>query len=211
MPSPSLSEETSIGLGDHRSRDSESKTRRIQTYLEEGAALRLSTVSLSEKIIDAAETIAQSFKSGGKLMTFGNGGSAADAQHIAAEFTGRFRHHREALPAIALTSNSSEVTAIANDYTFEEVFSRQVRGLARPGDVVFGISTSGTSKNVLNGLAAARDVGARTVGLTGLRGDIHTYCDVLLAVPSDKTSLLQEIHISIGHLICLLVEEDLFG
>jgi D-sedoheptulose 7-phosphate isomerase len=211
MPSPTLSQDTNLGLGDHRSHGSESKTRRIRTYLEEGAALRLSSVSLSERIIDAAETITLSFKNGGKLMTFGNGGSAADAQHIAAEFTGRFRHHREALPAIALTSNSSEVTAIANDYKFEEVFSRQVRGLGKPGDVVMGISTSGNSKNVLNGLAAARDVGARTVGLTGLKGDIQSYCDVLLAVPSDNTSFLQEIHIAIGHLICLLVEEDLFG
>jgi len=211
MPIPTIGQDKSTSLGAHQSQGSESKTRRIQTYLEEGAALRLSSVSLSDKIIDAAETIARSFKNGGKLMTFGNGGSAADAQHIAAEFTGHFRHHREALPAIALTSNSSEVTAIANDYKFEEVFSRQIRGLAKSGDVAMGISTSGNSKNVLNGLAVARDVGARTVGLTGLRGDIQSYCDVLLAVPSDNTSFLQEIHIAIGHLICLLVEEDLFG
>ncbi len=114
------------------------------------------------------------------------------------------------MPAIALTSNSSEVTAIANDYKFEEVFSRQIRGLAKPADVAMGISTSGNSKNVLNGLAAARDMGARTVGLSGLKGHIQSYCDVLLAVPSDNTSFLQEIHIAIGHLICLLVEEDLF-
>ena len=211
MPSPTLSQDTTLGLADHQSQGTSSKTRRIQTYLEECAALRLASVSLSEKIIDATEKIALSFKNGGKLMTFGNGGSAADAQHIAAEFTGRFKHHREALPAIAFTSNSSELTAIANDYGFEEVFSRQIRGLAKAGDVAMGISTSGNSKNVLNGLAAARNVGARTVGLTGLRGDMQSYCDVLIAVPSDNTSFLQEIHIAIGHLICLLVEEDLFG
>jgi D-sedoheptulose 7-phosphate isomerase len=211
MPSPTLNQETSLGLGPHQSEKAASKARRIQSYLEEGAALRLSSVSLSEKIIEASETIALSFKNGGKLMTFGNGGSAADAQHIAAEFTGRFRYHREALPAIALTSNSSQVTAIANDYKFEEVFSRQLRGLAKPVDVAMGISTSGNSKNVLNGLAAARDVGAKTIGLTGNRGTIPSHCDVLLAVPSDNTSFLQEIHIAIGHLICLLVEEDLFG
>jgi D-sedoheptulose 7-phosphate isomerase len=211
MPSPTLNQDRSLGLGDHQSQSTASKTKRIQTYLEEGAALRLSSLSLSEKIIDAAETVALSFKNGGKLMTFGNGGSAADAQHIAAEFIGHFRHPREALPAIALTSNSSEITAISNDYRFEEVFSRQIRGLAKAGDVAMGISTSGNSKNVLNGLAAARDVGARTIGLTGLKGDIHSYCDVLLAVPSDNTSFLQEIHIAIGHLVCLLVEEDLFG
>jgi len=156
MPIPTIGQDTSTSSGGHQSQGPESKTRRIQTYLKEGAALRLSSVSLSDKIIDAAETIARSFKNGGKLMTFGNGGSAADAQHIAAEFTGHFRHHREALPAIALTSNSSEVTAIANDYKFEEVFSRQIRGLAKSGDVAMGISTSGNSKNVLNGLAVAR-------------------------------------------------------
>jgi D-sedoheptulose 7-phosphate isomerase len=211
MPSPTINQETSLRLGPHQSEKTTSKAGRIQSYLEEGAALRVSSVSLSEKIIEASETIALSFKNGGKLITFGNGGSAAEAQHIAAEFTGRFRYHREALPAIALTSNSSEVTAIANDYKFEEVFSRQLRGLAKPVDVAMGISTSGNSKNVLNGLATARDVGAKTIGLTGNNRTIPSYCDVLLAVPSDNTSFLQEIHIAIGHLICLLVEEDLFG
>jgi len=144
-------------------------------------------------------------------MTFGNGGSASDAEHIAAEFTGRFKHDRQALPAIALTSNSAELTAIANDYRFEDVFSRQLKGLAKAGDVAMGISTSGNSKNVLNGLAAARNVGAKAVGLTGSGGDMKSYCDFLISVPSDNPSLLQEVHIAIGHLICLMVEEDLLG
>jgi len=211
MPRLTLRKDAPIGLVDHQSPSTASKTRRIQSYLEEGAALRLSSISLSRKVIEAAESIVLSFRNGGKLMTFGNGGSAADAQHIAAEFIGRFKHDRDALPAIALASNSSQLTAIANDYSFEEVFSRQIRGLAKAGDVAMGISTSGNSKNVLNGLAAARNLGSRTIGLTGLKGEMQSYCDVLVSVPSDNTSFLQEIHIAIGHLICLLVEEDLFA
>ena len=210
MPIPSLNQDATVAVTDE-TRSSTDKKKRIRAYLEEGAALRLATISTSDKIIDAANVIALSFREGGKLMTFGNGGSAADAQHIAAEFTGRFKRDREALPAIALSSNTSELTAIANDYRFEEIFSRQVKGLARPGDVAMGISTSGNSKNVLNGLAAARRRGARTIGLTGLGGDIQSFCDILIAVPNDSTSLLQEVHVAIGHLICLLVEEVLFG
>ena len=118
---------------------------------------------------------------------------------------------RDPLPAEALTTNSSAVTAIANDYAFEEIFARQVKALARPRDVVIGISTSGGSKNVLKGLEAARAARAKTIGLCGQKGQMKLYCDILLSVPSDETSLIQEMHIAIGHLLCLLVEEDLFG
>lgn len=188
-----------------------SKTAIIESYLEEGAKLRMATVALREEILRASDTIAHAFRSGGKLLTFGNGGSAADAQHIAAEFSGRFRMDRSALPAIALTVNPSALTAIANDYSYEEVFARQVLGLAREGDVVMGISTSGSSKNVLLGLDFARKAGAKTVGLCGLKGEMGRHADILLAVPGETTSLIQEVHIAIGHLLALLVEEDLFG
>jgi D-sedoheptulose 7-phosphate isomerase len=182
----------------------------VRAYLEEGASLRLSSLSISQDIVIAAKAIESSFRAGGKLLTFGNGGSAADAQHIASEFGGRFRKDRDPLPAIALTTNSSDVTAIANDYGFEDVFSRQVRSLARPEDVVIGISTSGISENVLNGLSAARRSQAKTIGLTGKKGKMAICSDILIAVPSERTSLIQELHIAIGHLLCLLVEDKLF-
>src|SRR6266849_1107058 len=188
-----------------------SKSATIEAYLKRGARLRETAVSLSDDIEKAAETISTTFQNGGRLYAFGNGGSAADAQHIVAEFTGRFRKEREPLPAEALTTNASAVTAIANDYSFEEIFSRQVRALARPGDVVIGISTSGESKNVLNDLEAARKAHAKTIGLSGQKGQMKRYCDIVISVPSDETSLIQEMHISIGHLLCILVEENLFG
>ncbi len=188
-----------------------SKERIIESYLKEGASLRLATIVLRDEIAKAAEIITEAFRNGGKMMTFGNGGSAADAQHIAAEFSGRFRMDRAPLPALALTVNSSAVTAIANDYSFDEVFARQVQALAKPGDVVIGISTSGRSKNVLKGLEAAQRAQGKTIGLCGQKGHMRPYSDIVLAVPGEKSSLLQEVHISIGHLLSLLVEEDLFG
>jgi len=188
-----------------------SKSATIEAYLKRGARLRETAVSLSDDIEKAAETISTTFRNGGRLYAFGNGGSAADAQHIVAEFTGRFRVDRDPLPAEALTTNSSAVTAIANDYAFEEIFARQIKALARAGDIVVGISTSGESKNVLRGLEVARQAHAKTIGLCGQKGRMKLYSDILLSVPSDETSLIQEMHISIGHLLCLLVEEDLFG
>ena len=188
-----------------------SKSATIESYLKRGARLREMMLSLSGNIEKAADTISNGFRRGGRLYAFGNGGSAADAQHIVAEFTGRFRVDRDPLPAEALTTNSSAVTAIGNDYGFEQIFARQVKALARAGDVIIGISTSGESKNVLKGLEAARESQARTIGFCGQKGQMKNYCDILLAVPNDETSLIQEIHIAIGHLLCLLVEEDLFG
>src|SRR5712692_3274786 len=130
------------------------KVRVIESYLKEGASIRASTIALTKEIVKASEIIVESFRRGGKLMTFGNGGSASDAEHIAAEFAGRFALDRDPLPALALTTNSSAVTAIANDYTFGDIFARQVAGYAKPDDVAMGISTSGKSTNVLKGLAA---------------------------------------------------------
>jgi D-sedoheptulose 7-phosphate isomerase len=149
---------------------------------------------------------------GRRVYLFGNGGSAADAQHIAAELQGRLRRARPSLPALALTTNSSVLTAVGNDYSFADIFARQVEGLAQRGDIVVGITTSGASPNVLRGLRAARRCGARTVALTGSRTEkIQHLADLLLAVPSRDTQRIQEVHITLAHIYCDLVERHLFS
>ena len=154
-----------------------------------------------------ADAIARAMQRGNKLLIAGNGGSAADAQHLAAEFLSRFAHHRRPLPALALTTDTSVLTAIGNDYGFEHVFERQVRGLGQAGDVLLVISTSGRSSNVIAGLKAARAIGIETIGLTGRNGgDLHTLCDLCLCAPSDETPIIQQVHIVAGHVICGLVE-----
>jgi D-sedoheptulose 7-phosphate isomerase len=158
-----------------------------------------------------AEAIARAFRAGGRLLLAGNGGSAADAQHIAAEFLSRFALDRHPLPALALTTDSSVLTAIGNDYGFERTFERQVRGLGRPGDVFIAISTSGRSPNVLLALRAAREIGLVTVGFTGSGGDMRALCDHCLAVPAEETALIQQVHIVAAHAICGEVERALFG
>ena len=158
-----------------------------------------------------ADAITQSLRAGGKLLIAGNGGSAADAQHIAGEFLARFNFDRNPLPAIALTANSSVVTAIANDYGFEKTFERQVRGLGRPGDVFLAISTSGRSPNILAALKAAREAGLKTIGFGGSGGAMRALCDLFLAAPSDQTAQIQQIHIVAAHAICGLVEQELCG
>ena len=185
------------------------------------AHLRRSTDAVERAASDAAfvaatvavaERIAASLKSGGKVLLAGNGGSAADAQHIAAEFVGRFVNDRTPLAAIALTTDTSALTAIGNDYGFEHVFERQVRALGRKGDVFIGISTSGRSPNIVAALKAARDFGLLTIGFTrGGPTPMHTLCDLTLAVPSEETALIQQIHITAAHAICHLVERELFG
>lgn len=148
-----------------------------------------------------------SIRGGGKLLLFGNGGSAADAQHIAAELVIRYKTDRPALAAIALTTDTSALTACSNDMGFHEVFARQVQALARPGDVAVGFSTSGTSPNVLAGLREARRQGARTTGFTGAGGGSMTaLCDAILAVPSAVTARVQEMHISVAHMLCKALE-----
>jgi D-sedoheptulose 7-phosphate isomerase len=162
--------------------------------------------------IAIAGHIARAFRNGGKLLLAGNGGSAADAQHIAAEFVGRFIGDRAALPAIALTTDTSALTAIANDYGFDQVFERQIRALGRNGDVFLAISTSGRSPNVITALKAARELGLVTVGFTrAAQCPMHAHCDLVLAVPSEETALIQQIHITVAHAICGLVERELFG
>ncbi|HIE66233.1 MAG TPA: SIS domain-containing protein [Nitrospiria bacterium] len=161
-------------------------------------------------LIQAAEWISDSISSGGKLILFGNGGSAGDAQHIAAELVGRFELERKPFPAIALTTNTSTLTAIANDYDYDAIFSRQVRAWAGPSDIVLGISTSGNSANVVKGLEAAKDQGARTIGLTGEKGGrLVSITDLCLKVPSSNTARIQESHILIGHILCSLIEKSL--
>lgn len=158
-----------------------------------------------------AELIAKAFQRGDKLLIAGNGGSAADAQHIAAEFLSRFKIDRAPLPAIALTTDTSNLTAIGNDYGFEHVFERQVRGLGRKGDVLIGITTSGRSPNIVAALKAARDIGVTTVGFTGKAGaGMTALCDLALIAPSDETALIQQIHITAAHAICEVVERQLF-
>ena len=161
-------------------------------------------------IVAAAEAITESLRAGGKLLIFGNGGSAADAQHIAAELLGRYLLERAALPAISLADNASAVTAIGNDYAFDDVFARQVAALAAPGDVALGISTSGNSGNVLAGVATARERGLVTIGLTGASGGaLAAAVDLCIAVPADETPRIQEAHTVVAHLVCELVEREL--
>ena len=185
--------------------------RSLMDYARRGADLRVSMVSNShETIRDAASEIVQCFRQGGKLLIFGNGGSAADAQHVAAELVARFKSTRRAFPALALTTDSSVITSIANDFDYSEIFARQIEALGRPGDVALAISTSGKSKNVLRGLAAARNDGLVTIGLTGRDcGPMMDLCKVLLAVPESETSLVQETHLMVEHMLCGLVEEGL--
>jgi D-sedoheptulose 7-phosphate isomerase len=162
-------------------------------------------------IVAVADEIVRAFRRGNKVLLFGNGGSAADAQHIAAEFTGKYLRDRDPLPAIALTTNTSSLTAIANDYGYEHIFVRQLQALVDEGDIVIGISTSGNSPSVLLAVEEAKRCGAITVVLTGQGGKLKELADFALAVPSKETPLIQEAHIMIGHIICQLVEEEMFG
>ena len=168
--------------------------------------------TLSGPITECANMLTGALGAGGKLLVMGNGGSAADAQHLAAELVGRFLMERRALPAIALTTDTSILTAVGNDYGFDEVFRRQVEALAVPGDVVLGISTSGNSRNVINALATARYKGCSTIGLLGRDGgEIAGMVDLSLTVISPETPRIQEAHQLIIHIICDLVEKQLFG
>ena len=167
--------------------------------------------SIDDQIETASKICINSLKNGGKILIMGNGGSAADAQHIAAELVGRYKTERKGLPAIALTTDTSAITSIANDYGFLHVFDRQVEALAHKDDVVIGISTGGTSPNVVNALTAANKLDCKTIGLSGKDGgDFNALCDVNLVVNSDDTPRIQEIHILIGHTICHLIEQESF-
>jgi len=167
---------------------------------------------MASQIAEMSSLIATALSNGNKLLVMGNGGSAADSQHFVAEIVGRFKMERKALPAVALSTDTSILTAIGNDYGFESIFSRQVEALAEPGDVVVGLSTSGNSPNVLKALKAAHERGCRTIGLLGKDGgNIKAACDLALVVPSTDTPRIQEGHITIIHIVCDLVEKKLFG
>ncbi|RLC93219.1 MAG: phosphoheptose isomerase [Chloroflexi bacterium] len=183
----------------------------VVSHLQDSAALKTALIGQKDLIVQIANLLTEAFRKGNKVLLFGNGGSAADAQHIACELSGKFYRHRDPLPAIALTTNTSALTAIANDYDYAEVFSRQVRGLAREGDVAIGISTSGDSPNVIRGLQEARHCGAVTVAFSGQGGRLGEEADHVLSVPSTDTPRIQEAHITAGHIICYLVEKELFG
>ena len=181
---------------------------------EESIAVKQALLE-DDRLLNILETVARetshALAAGRKVLLFGNGGSAADAQHIAAEWVGRYKRERKALPAIALTVNTSSITAIANDYSFERAFARQVEALGAPGDIAIGISTSGDSPNVLRGVEAARITNMITVGLTGRTGgSLRTLVDHCLQVPSDDTPRIQEAHILLGHILCEYVEDAVF-
>lgn len=173
-------------------------------HLEVAEALR----AIAPGVAKAAEMIGICLEKGGKLLLAGNGGSAADAQHIAAELTGRFMRERRALPALALHGNGSAVTAIGNDYGYDQVFARELSAHARPGDVLIAISTSGNSPNILRAIESAHDYNVLVIGFTGgAGGRMKEMCDLCLCVPSKTTARIQEMHILIGHTVCQLVEE----
>jgi len=176
-------------------------------------ALRLYTTDAGQLALlgQMADGVTQAVRNGGKLLIAGNGGSAGDAQHIAAEFTGRMLYDRAPLAAVALHADTSALTAIGNDYGFVHVFERQVQALARPGDVVLGLSTSGRSDNVLRALAAGRAMGLATMGFTGASGGMMAaHADLLLRAPSELTPVIQQIHMVAGHLLCALVERAIY-
>ena len=169
------------------------------------------TVSLlSEEIEQAGNLIVNTLKSGNKILLFGNGGSAGDAQHIAAELTGRYKTERRGLPAIALTTDTSAITAIGNDYGYDRIFDRQVEALGNEHDLLIGISTSGNSRNVLRALAYGKDHGMNTIGFSGKGGgDMRPLCDINIIVPSSDTARIQEMHILIGHTLCGIVDQQI--
>ena len=181
--------------------------------LEESAQIKKAIAeSKIGEIASMVKLIITAYKIGGKVVLFGNGGSAADAQHLAGELMGQFKLNRQALPAIALTTNTSVLTAVANDYGYDTVFTRQVEALVNEKDVVIGISTSGNSPNVIEAMKMAKMKGAKTIGLTGGNGGkLAEVADLALIVPSDSTPRIQEAHITIGHIVCELVERELSG
>ena len=168
--------------------------------------------NILQTVKDCVYVLVTAFKTGNKVLFCGNGGSAADAQHLAAEFSGRFYTDREALPAEALHCNTSYITAIGNDYGYDVIYSRLIKGIGNEGDILVGLSTSGNSKNILNAFTTAKEKGMVTIGFTGESGGkLKKLADYLINVPSDDTPRIQESHIMIGHIICQLTEEQYFS
>ena len=187
-----------------------SNVERIQRHLTEAGEVLLSTVRLSPQIAEVAEVAIESLRNGGTIFWCGNGGSAADSQHLAAELIGRYKHERKAISSIALTTDTSILTAISNDFGFEYVFSRQLEGLARPGDVLMALTTSGDSKSILNVLEKAEELDVKTVVLTSVKYT-GNQGDFVLKVPSTKTEQIQHAHTALGHIVCELIESSLLS
>lgn len=181
----------------------------IYTEIKAHQAVVEATLStLQSHIYTASIIMSEALKNGHKIMLCGNGGSAADAQHIAAELSGRYKTERRGLAGLALTTDTSVLTAVGNDYGFDRIFDRQVEALAQKGDVLIGISTSGHSKNVVRALSLARNMGCKTIGLSGRDGGVMSeFCDVNIIVPSDDTPRIQEMHILIGHILCQAIDD----
>lgn len=199
-----------------RTRPTEDETRSYAATLRkrilDSASVKRSLAEQLDDAVAVASRLVEALRSGHKLLLFGNGGSAADSQHIAAELTGRYYLDRPALPALALTVDTSALTAIGNDFGFELVFARQIQGIGRPGDVAIGLTTSGNSKNVVRGLEVARDLGLVTVAMTGREaGKAGEIADHSVRVPSDDTPRIQESHILLGHVWSEIIEAALFG
>lgn len=186
----------------------------FQNIMQDSITLReklLADPELADVMEKLSHACIQSLKQGGKILFCGNGGSAADAQHLAAELSGRFAYDREPLASEALHVNSSFLTAVSNDYSFEEAYARMVRAIGSPGDVLIALSTSGNSPNILNALKAAREKGLITAGMSGATGGkMSGCCDLLLLVPSVETPRIQEIHITLGHILCQSIESGIF-
>ncbi len=182
----------------------------IQAIFQESIRVKEETLKANlDGIMKAVKAMTRALKNNGKILFLGNGGSAADSQHLAAELIGRFQKERRSLPAIALTTDTSILTALGNDYGFDAVFARQIEGLARPGDVVVALSTSGNSKNVIEAVKKAKEKGMICISLTGCGGGkLAGLCDINLIVPSNKTARIQESHICLGHVLCELVENN---
>ena len=186
------------------------KNGKINQIFDSSSMAILDSKKFSKEIEKSITLIIKSIKNGNKIVLFGNGGSAADAQHMAAEFIGRFMKERKSFPAIALSTDSSIITAVANDYSFEKIFSRQAESLVKKGDVIIAISTSGKSKNILEGIKTSKKLGAKIISLTGENGmKMKSNSDVFLNVPSKITSRIQEVHRTIIHIICEIVEDNL--
>ncbi len=182
----------------------------IKEFLEHQETIAKVIDTMQEPLEKAAKLVVETLRTGNKVLICGNGGSAGDAQHFAAELTGRYKTERRGLPGIALTTDTSALTAIGNDYGFDRVFDRQVEALAQRGDLLIGISTSGNSKNVINALMMAKDMGCKTLGLTGRDGGLmNQHCDINLIVPSDDTPRIQEMHLLFEHTICQIVDNEL--
>jgi D-sedoheptulose 7-phosphate isomerase len=184
----------------------------LQAFAESTAVKQQFAREQAERIVEAAALIAAAFRDGNKVLLFGNGGSATDAAHLAAEFVGRYKRERHPLPAIALATDIAAITCIANDYGYDELFARQIRAHGHKGDIAIAISTSGNSPNVLKGAAAAKECGLRTIGWTGgSGGTLAALVEFPFIVPSTVTARIQECHITMGHVLCELIEDRLLG